>query len=590
MKTMTRVAAVAAAAVLAGACGTRPDPVTPDQNTAFEAHAVALVDRFLDRNPEWSIYAGRYDNAHRMTVPDAARRADDLAFAEAELAALGRFDPSALDAGNRTDYELIRNRIEASRWYQTEFRSHEWNPAQYNVAGPIGLLLNTDYAPLEQRLAAVSARLARVPAYYAAARDNIGTPTLEHTRLAVQQSQGALALLGEGTARRAAESALPDDDKALFAERLEAAHAAVSEWIDWLRASEARLAADGNARPFRIGEELYEQKFAYDIQSGYSARELYERALVEKERLHDQMDGITVALWPKYFPRTEMPGDRLERIGALIDHLSARHVARDGFFDEINRQIPLLAAFVAEHDLLDQDPTKPLIVRETPLYMRGSGAGASVSAPGPFNPGADTFYNVTPLDRFTDEQAESYLREYNHWILQILNIHEAIPGHYTQLVHANRSPSIVKALFGNGAMVEGWAVYAERMMLEEGWGDQEPEMWLMYGKWNLRVVANAILDYAVHVHGAGEQEILDLLRREAFQERTEATEKWRRATLSQVQLTSYFAGYAEIYDFREERKRALGDDFVLRDFHNEFLSYGRAPVRVIRELMLEGAL
>ncbi|MFN2301693.1 MAG: DUF885 domain-containing protein [Gammaproteobacteria bacterium] len=587
MKTMTRVAAIAAAAVLAGACGTRPDPVTPDQNTAFEAHAVALVDRFLDRNPEWSIYAGRYDNAHRMTVPNAARRADDLAFAEAELAALDRFDPNALDAGNRTDYELIRNRIEASRWYQTEFRSHEWNPAQYNVAGPIGLLLNTDFAPLEQRLEAVSTRLSRVPDYYAAARDNIGTPTLEHTRLAVQQSQGALAILGEGTARRAAESQLTDDDKAAFAERLDAARAAVSEWIDWLRATEARLVADGNARPFRIGEALYEQKFAYDIQSGYSARELYERALVEKERLHTQMDAITVALWPKYFPSTDMPSDRLERIGALIDHLSARHVARDGYFDEINRQIPLLAAFVAEHDLLDQDPTKPLIVRETPLYMRGSGAGASVSAPGPFNPGADTFYNVTPLDRFSDEQAESYLREYNHWILQILNIHEAIPGHYTQLVHANRSPSIVKALFGNGAMVEGWAVYAERMMLEEGWGDQEPEMWLMYGKWNLRVVVNAILDYAVHVHGAGEQEILALLRREAFQERTEATEKWRRATLSQVQLTSYFAGYAEIYDFREALKREMGVDFVLRDFHNEFLSYGRAPVRVIRELMQE---
>jgi hypothetical protein len=133
-----------------------------------------------------------------------------------------------------------------------------------------------------------------------------------------------------------------------------------------------------------------------------------------------------------------MPGDRLERIGLLIDHLSAQHIAREDFISEINRQIPLLAAFVEEHDILDQDASRPLVVRETPEYMRGGGAGASISAPGPFNPTADTYYNVTPLDDYTDEQAESYLREYNDWVLQILNIHEAIPGHYTQLMHANK--------------------------------------------------------------------------------------------------------------------------------------------------------
>ncbi len=309
--------------------------------------------------------------------------------------------------------------------------------------------------------------------------------------------------------------------------------------------------------------------------------------MAEKERLHERMDGITVELWPEYFPDTEIPADRLERIGMLIDRLSDNHIAPGEYFAEIERQIPLLEAFVRENELLDQDPDKPLTVRETPLYMRGSGAGASISAPGPFNPGAETYYNVTPLDEYTPEQAESYLREYNHWMLQILNIHEAVPGHYTQLVHANKTPSLVKSLFYNGAMVEGWAVYSERMMLEEGWGDNEPEMWLMYGKWNLRVVCNAILDYAVHVLGASEEDILDLLKREAFQEDTEATNKWRRATLSQVQLTSYFAGYAEIYDFREQRKRELGEEFDLQEFHNEFLSYGNAPVSVIKDLMTD---
>src|SRR5690606_11271847 len=459
--------------------------------------------------------------------------------------------------------------------------------ANYNVAGTVALLLNTPYAEEDDRLRTVMERIAAVPEYYAAARANIDDPTPEHVELAIVQSRGALGVFDDGLRERIAGSGLSVDEQATFNQRIDAARAAIEGWIGWLEGEQQRLATAPDPRSFRIGEALYEQKFAYDIQSHYTASELYQRALQEKEQLHERMDAITRELWPKYFPSTPMPDDRLERIGMMIDHLSARHVERGEFVDEIKRQIPLLGEFVRENDLLDQDPTRPLVVRETPEYMRGGGAGASISPPGPFNPTADTYYNVSPLDAYSDEQAESFLREYNHWVLQVLNIHEAIPGHYTQLLHANKSPSLVKSLFGNGAMIEGWGVYAERMMLEEGWGDQEPEMWLMYGKWNLRVVTNAILDYAVHVLGMTEDAAMDLLRREAFQEQTEAANKWRRVKLSQVQLTSYFTGYAEIYDLREQRKAELGEAFSLKDFHNRFLSYGNAPVSAIAELLRE---
>ncbi len=123
-------------------------------------------------------------------------------------------------------------------------------------------------------------------------------------------------------------------------------------------------------------------------------------------------------------------------------------------------------------------------------------------------------------------------------------------------------------------------------MLEAGYGNNEPEMWLMYSKWNLRVVVNTILDYSVQVLGMERDAALNLLMNEAFQERTEAEGKWKRATLSQVQLTSYFTGYSEIYAFREELKNTLGEAFSLKDFHNKFLSYGNAPVPVIKKLML----
>ncbi len=552
----------------------------------FDALAETLIEEMLVLSPEWAIRQGRYENAGVMTVPDAAHRQRVREFVDSALARLERFDPVALPSAQRTDHALLHNRLESMRWYQEEFRGWQWMPSTYNVAGTLSVLLNTEFAPIEERLQLILSRLEHVPAYYQAARANIERPTLEHTELAMGQNQGAFGVFDD-IADELSDINSDVLDRERFGERLDAARDAVSGWIEWLEDMHAELLAANGARPFRIGEDLYERKFELDIQSDFSAAELYERALAEKERLHAEMNEMATELWPDYFPDEPAPEDGLERIARLVDQLSDRHVALEDFVDEIRRQIPELEAFVREHDLLDQDPEKPLVVRETPDYMRGTGAIASVSAPGPFNPGAETFYNVTPLDHFGPELAASYLREYNHWILQILNIHEAIPGHYTQLLHANRSPSLVKSLFGNGAMIEGWAVYAERMMLEEGWGDHEPELWLMHGKWLLRVVFNTILDYAVHVKGMERDEAIRLMREEAFQEESEVTQKWRRITLSQVQLTSYFAGYAEIYDLREQFKAELGDDFDLKDFHNQFLSYGSAPVRVIAELMTE---
>ena len=154
-----------------------------------------------------------------------------------------------------------------------------------------------------------------------------------------------------------------------------------------------------------------------------------------------------------------------------------------------------------------------------------------------------------------------------------------------QLLHANRSPSLIKSLFGNGAMIEGWAVYSERMMLVSGYGDNAPEMWLMYDKWNLRSICNTILDYSVHVLGMSEAQAKHLLTKEAFQSQAEADGKWRRVQLSSVQLDSYFSGYSEIMALRAERQAALGEKFNLFAFNEELLSYGSAPVRLIRQLM-----
>ena len=549
----------------------------------FNTVSMQFLGALWRMDPESAIYAGKYDSAANLTIPSPERRAQQVAFIDDWLGRFAKLDPARLSPKQRTDHALIVNKLNADKWYLTTLREFEWNPAMHNVAGPLDLILGSEYAAKPQRLRTLLRRLANVPAFYAAAQAGLVNPTHEHIQLALGQAPGTMVVLAE-LGKAAQESILTPAEKNQFAQRIAAAGTAIVAYTDFLTALDQKQQASNTARSFRIGKALYEQKFAHDIQASVSAEQMYGKALTARDELLARMDQLSDEMWPKHMGSTPKPADRFRKIGMMIDRLSANHVAPKDFFAEIRRQIPVLSDWVVKNNLLTLDPQKPLVVRETPLYQRGV-AGASIDAPGPYRPQDRTFYNVTPLDGLSPEQADSTLREYNHWILQILNIHEAIPGHYAQLVYANKSPSLIKSLFGNGAMIEGWAVYGERMMLESGYGDNTPEMWLMYSKWNLRTVTNTILDYNVHVLGITEAQAMDLLMRQAFQTKSQATEKWHRAKVSSVQLTSYFSGYSEIMDLREQRKQALGTRFVLKDFHEQFLSYGSAPVKTIRELM-----
>jgi len=572
---------------LAGAgCASPPREAEPRR---FDDHVGAMFAEYWPLHPEAAFAAGHYALADRLRIPDRSTRDAERAFLHRQLRALQGFDPAALPVAQRLDLAVLRQRFESSLWQLDTFKPWQWQPSAANVAGTLARQLETAYAPLDERLRHLSARLWQVRDFYAAARAGFDQPTLVHTDLAIGQHRGALAtVLGPRIEAAVAASTLGGTDRALVRDSAATARAAVEEHLRFLTELRTRLAA-GGARSFRIGSALYEQKFRHDIQSGGSAGELVARAQREKDWLLGEMDRLARELWPKVVGTAEpQPADRLRRIGRVIDALSHDHARPEAFVDAVRAQIPALARFVAERDLLDQDLAKPLVVREMPPHQRGT-AAANIQPPGPLDPGAPTYYNVAPPTAMPPDRAESFLREYNHWMLQLLNIHEAIPGHYTQLVHSNKSPSLVKTLFRNGAMTEGWAVYGERMMLEAGWGGGAPEIWLTWMKWNLRSVCNTLLDHAVHTGGMSEAEATALLVDEAFQSQAEAADKWRRVTQTQVQLTSYFAGYSEIMSLRDEHKARLGKAFDLKAFHNRFLSYGSVPVRLIREAMNGGA-
>lgn len=576
-------------------CSCSSDSKTEDKTTqntklkdsAFKQFEERFVNEFWKIYPGWATSVGNHIYDTVLIIPNEASRTAELNFCKAYLDSLNQFNEGLLNGNNNIDKTLIKNNLESSIWSITKLKSHEWNPSDYNIGGSVSEIMNNKKETLENKISSVIRKLSKLEQYYTAAKANIKTPTKEHTELAIQQLNGTIGFFN-GTlidSINKGKFGAHELDKYLADVSIATGH--IKGYVSFL---DSILKNTKEFKDFRIGKELYAEKFKYNIQSSFTAEEVFEKALKRKEELLKEMTERSKKLWPKYMKAKAYPADHKIAIKELITEIAKTHVSREKFQSEIERHIPILTKFVKDKNLLYMDPKKPLVVRKEPEWMAGV-AGASISAPGPYDKEGDTFYNVGSLAAYTPEGAESFLREYNKYILQILNIHEAIPGHYAQLVYSNQSPSIIKSIFGNGAMVEGWAVYTELMMLEEGWAKntelngqvEEDEMWLMYNKWHMRVVCNTILDYSVQNKGMTKEEGLNLLMNEAFQEKSEAEGKWRRATLTQVQLCSYFTGFTEIYEFRNEKKKELGTKFDLKKFHEQFLSFGSAPVGLINK-------
>jgi uncharacterized protein (DUF885 family) len=549
-----------------------------DATKGWAAFTETFLANLFKEYPEYAGDAGSHQYDHVLLIPDEATRKQHAAYLAAAEASLKNYPKNALSQSEKADLAILSNRIEQMKFNQSELKAWVWNPAQYNDCGSFSKILVNTQVPLKQRLESLLARIKQVPAYYQAAAQNVKRPSATYTKLALAQNKGGMRVFDE--LLDSLKKTSPKPDAFLTAQTdVEAAKAAVNGYLSFLEAIPA-----SELTSFRLDSAIYVKKFDLAIQTGQSAQSIYRAALARKRYLHGKMFALATQLAPKYLSeaeRSEASHDSLALIKAVIDKISKSHCKPEEFQDKIQAQIPTLAEFVKAKDLLYQDPSKPLVVRKEPDYMAGV-AGASISAPGPLEKGGNTYYNVGSLAAMSAAEKESFLCEYNDYTLQILNIHEAIPGHYTQLVYSNRSPSLVKSMFGNGAFREGWAVFGELMMLENGYGNNSPELWLMYYKWNLRTVCNTILDYSIHVKNMPEEQGLDLLLRQAFQTEAEAKGKWNRATLSSVQLCSYFSGFDAIVKLRDAHK-----ELSVKAFNEKILSYGSAPLYLIAEAMLQ---
>jgi uncharacterized protein (DUF885 family) len=380
---------------------------------------------------------------------------------------------------------------------------------------------------------------------------------------------------------------LPDADR----EKLEAAAAALKKAVDDNQTWLDKTLVPNAKGDFRIGEKLYDQKLAFALNSPLTRQEIRKRAEDALESTRTAMYAIArqvLAGKPKAPPTPENPSEdqKQKAIQAALELAYAERPARDKVIETAQAALANATDFVRAKNLITL-PDAPVKVITMPEFQRGV-ALAYCDPPGPLDKGLDTFYAVSPIpDDWTKKQVDSFLREYNTRSINELTIHEAMPGHYVQLWHSNKYPSVLRAVLYSGSFVEGWAVYAEKVMADEGYLDGDPLYRLIHLKWDLRTIANAILDQAIHVDGMSRDDAMKLMTVKTFQEEREAAGKWVRAQLTSAQLPTYFVGWQEHLDLRKEVEQREGDKFDLKAYHDKVLSFGSPPVRYVRELMLD---
>ena len=486
------------------------------------------------------------------------------------------------------DRRVLLDQIDALRFDDEELDELSWSAITYSylLGGGLFGLLSREFAPLPDRLASAAGRMEGIPAVLAAARANLTSGrgrdvSTFHVEKALKTMPGVADLC------RTAVSMAADVEDADLRTRVkatgEAAIGEVNAFTEWLR-DDLLPTAGGD---FRLGRELYERKFHHMLKATVSPAELESRAEQAYDEIRAEMLRLARELWPAWIGDEPMPDDGDAATRRVLDAIAVDHPKAEELLDFCRAEHERIEAFIRERDLIGL-ADDPLQIIWTPPFLRAFG-GAMLIPPGPLDRGLDSFFAITPTpDDWTDEQVESFLREYNARQLRLLTIHEATPGHYLQLAWSNRCDSLPRAVFGSGVFAEGWAVYVTQVMIDAGYGADDPALRLNHWKYFLRAITNTLMDIRIHTGTMTEDEAMAMMVDGGFQERSEATEKWSRARLSSTQLCEYYLGGVEMTELeREARRRAEagGSDFEWRPFLESVVSHGTPPTPVIRDIL-----
>jgi len=555
-------------------------PATP-QDDAFQKIARDYIEQYLQSNPEDATELGdhRFDSQLTDYSPDA--RAKDLATQKESRDKLNAIDGSQLTGPNNIDFRILKENIDYQIFRAEELKEADWNPLVYmqSLANSLYLLVARDFAPAEKRIPNLRQRMEGIPHVITQAKANLQHPPRVHTETAIEQTQGAINLVREGLSPVLDRA--PQMKKELTPLQEKTA-AALEDYKKWLQ-NDLLPRSDGD---FRLGADKFRKKLRFALASDLSMEEIMKRAQADLQQTQTAIYETGLPLYKKYFPNADDKtlADKHAVTAAVLDKLAEQHPDDATVVSYAQKILGEATDFVKQHNLVTI-PSVPLDVIAMPEFKRGV-AIAYCDSPGPLDKNGKTFFAVAPTPKdWSKERKESFFREYNNYMIRDLTVHEAMPGHYLQLAHANEfsAPTLVRAIFRSGTFIEGWAVYTEQLMAEQGYGG--PEVKMQQLKMRLRAIANAILDQSIHAGNMNEKEAMDLMMKQTFQQEGEAVAKWKRARLTSAQLSTYFVGATEHLDLRAAEEKKLGRDFDLKKYNDQVISYGSPPVKFVRELM-----
>jgi uncharacterized protein (DUF885 family) len=561
----------------------------PTADQAYERVAQRYMNEVLALDPVDATQLGDHRFDSRTNDESPAGRAKMIAVSRSLLTQLDQVDTAQLSRAKQVDAHLLHHALEYTVWQIETFRDWSWDPLTYtSLAGnAVYLLLARDFAPLPDRMAHVAARLQAWPRLFEqerAALDPAKVPLI-NVQTAISQNAGLTELIDQVVVPEVKQ--LAPEQQAKVNQAIASARNAVTEQQTWLQ---KKLLPQAKGE-FRLGAQRYDEKLRFELDSSLSRQEIRTRAEAAIATKRMQMYDIARQVLggragAPALPEKPTPDQQQAAIAAALELAYAQHPARDQVVAAARTALAQATAFVKAKDLITLYPD-PLDVIIMPAFQQGVSL-AYCDAPGPLARGQKTYFAVSPIPAdWTEAQVRSYLREYNTRAINELTIHEAMPGHYVQLAHANRYRSPIRAVMQSNAFVEGWAMYGEQLMSEQGYMDHDPLMRLVHLKWDLRATANAILDQAVHVDGMTREQVMQMLMHDTFQEEREAAAKWVRVQVTSTQLATYFVGFQEHLALREEARQRWGATFSLKRYHDAALAFGSPPVRYVRELMFD---
>ncbi|HEY0323424.1 MAG TPA: DUF885 domain-containing protein [Pyrinomonadaceae bacterium] len=552
---------------------------TADQK--FEALAGRYIEKLLEMEPERATQLGDHRYDHRLNDYSLEGVTRARSFNQEYLKELGAIPAKSLSRTNSIDYRIMRSRLEYNLFQIDVLREYEWNPLRYNIGNAIYELLARDFAPLKTRLTNATARLKAVPAVVQAAKANLKNPPRIHTETAISQNKGTINLI-RNELRAVAEQA-PEVKPELEAAQ-SAALAALEDYGRWLE----KDLLPRSTGDFRLGDEKYRKKLAFALESDLTKEEILRRGLADLKSTQSAMYEVALPLYKKYFPEEKAASklsDKKLVIKTVLSRLAETRPTNETIVGLADQDLKETTEFVRSHNLVTV-PDEPVKIIVMPEFDRGVAVAYCRSAP-PLEPKGETLYAISPTPKdWTAARVESFFREYNNYMIHDLTIHEAMPGHYLQLAHSNKfkAPTLIRAIFRSGTFAEGWAVYAEQLMAEAGYGGAEVRMQQL--KMKLRTIINAIIDQKIHTAGMTEKEALDLMMNEGFQEEGEAAGKWTRARLTSTQLSTYYVGVLEVNDIRRAYEAKMkGVELDYKRLHDLMLSFGTPAPKYVRESM-----